>query len=147
MAVQDRFQFYYINCYDVPFHYCEKMTFLDILVDFSKFFLMTSYFFCIGWLDGWLEVPMEQVWPHKKSLIFGEKMVRFLEFFGEKNSSPVFSKPVRARAFKFSILLVGNIKPCNLYYYHFLLIPPPCNILAVPVLLWGFRLTVRHCSF
>ena len=88
---------------------------------------------------------MEQVWPHKKSLIFGEKMLRFLEFLGGKNSSPIFSKPVWARAFNLSILLVGNIKPCNLHYKHFLLRPPPCNILAVPVLLWGFRLAVRHC--
>ena len=45
-----------------------------------------------GWLDGWLEVPTEQVWPHKKPLIFGEKMLRLLEFFGGKNSSPIFSE-------------------------------------------------------
>ena len=52
----------------------------------------------------------------QKSVIYGEKMLRFLEFFWGKNSSPIFSKPVRARAFNFRILLVGNIKHYNLHY-------------------------------
>ena len=58
----------------------------------------------------------------QKTLFFGEKMLtRLLEFFWGKNSSPVFSKLVRARASNPFRLLVGTIKPCNLYYYHFLL--------------------------
>ena len=47
-----------------------------------------------GWLDGWLEQGTEQVLPHKKPQIFGEKMLRLLEFFGGRNSSPIFSKLV-----------------------------------------------------
>ena len=52
----------------------------------------------------------------QKPLIFGEKMLRLLEFFGGKNSSPIFSKLVRARNSNPFILFVGTIKPCNLYY-------------------------------
>ena len=43
-------------------------------------------------------------------------MLRLLEFFGGKNSSPLFSKLVRARDSNPFILLVGTIKPYNLYY-------------------------------
>ena len=52
----------------------------------------------------------------QKALIFEEKMLRLFEFFWEKNSSPIFSKLVRARAINPFILLVGTIKPYNLYY-------------------------------
>ena len=83
---------------------------------FFEIFASDLLLFCIGWLDGWLEVPTEQVWPHKKPQIFGEKMLRLLEFFGGKNSSPIFSKLVRARDSNPFILLVGTIKPYNLYY-------------------------------
>ena len=43
-------------------------------------------------------------------------MLRLLEFFGGKNSSPIFSKLVRARDSNPFILLVGTIKPYILYY-------------------------------
>ena len=59
-------------------------------------------------------------------------MLRLLEFFGGKNSSPIFSKLVRARDSNPFILLVGTIKPYNLYYYHFLLRPCLGKIFAVP---------------
>ena len=59
-------------------------------------------------------------------------MLRLLEFFGGKNSSPIFSKLVRARDSNPFILLVGAIKPYNLYYYHFLLRPFLGEIFAVP---------------
>jgi len=52
----------------------------------------------------------------QKTLIFGEKMLRLFEFFWEKNSSPIFSTLVRARASHPYILLVGTIKPYNFYY-------------------------------
>ena len=52
LAAEDNLQFYYINCYYVPFHYYEKMTNLDIWVEISKFLVMTSQFFCMG---GWWE--------------------------------------------------------------------------------------------
>ena len=45
LAAQDGFQFYYINCYNVQFHYCEKMTFFDIWIDFLKFLVMNFNFF------------------------------------------------------------------------------------------------------
>ena len=48
--------------------------------------------------------------------IFGERMHRLLEFFWGKNSSPIFSELVRARASHPYIVLVGTIKPCNFYY-------------------------------
>ena len=56
----------------------------------------------------------------QKTLIFGEKMLRLLEFFGGKNSSPIFSKLVRARDSNPFIHLVGTIKPYNLYYQHWI---------------------------
>ena len=46
-------------------------------------------------------------------------MLRLLEFFGGKNSSPIFSKLVIARDSNPFTLLVGTIKPYNLYYWHF----------------------------
>ena len=58
-------------------------------------------------------------------------MLRLLEFFGGKNSSPIFSKLVRARDSNPFILLVGTIKPYNLYYQHFLLRPFLGEIFAV----------------
>ena len=66
-------------------------------------------------MDGWRS-QRSRFDPTKKTLIFGEKKLRLLEVFLGKNSSPIFSKPVRVRAFKLSILLVDNIKPCNLHY-------------------------------
>ena len=52
----------------------------------------------------------------QKALIFEEKMLRLFEFFGGKNSSPIFSTLVRARASSPCTLLVGTIKPYNFYY-------------------------------
>jgi len=60
--------------------------------------------------------PNETGLTLQKSLIFGEKMLRLLEFFGGKNSSPIFSKLVRAGDSHPFTLLVGTIKPYNLYY-------------------------------
>ena len=59
-------------------------------------------------------------------------MLRLLEFLGGKNSSPIFSEMVRARASHPYILLVGTIKPCNFYYKHFLLKPFLSKIFAGP---------------
>ena len=59
-------------------------------------------------------------------------MLRLLKFFGGKNSSPIISKLVRARASNPFILLVGTIKACNLYYQHFLLRPFLSEIFPVP---------------
>ena len=54
----------------------------------------------------------------QKTHIFGEKMLRLSEFFGGKNSSPIFSKLVRARDSNPFILLVGTVKPYNLVPFH-----------------------------
>ena len=83
LAAQGNFQIYYINCYDVPFHYYEKMTNLDIWVEFSKFLVMTSQFFLHGWLEGLQGFHLERVWAHKniyflvrKCLDFGKKFLK-----------------------------------------------------------------------
>ena len=52
----------------------------------------------------------------QKTSNFWRKKLRLLEFFWEKNSSPIFSKLVRARAINPFILLVGTTKPCNFYH-------------------------------
>ena len=52
----------------------------------------------------------------QKTSNFGKKMLRLLEIFWGKNSSPIFSELVRARASHPYILLVGTIKPYNFYY-------------------------------
>ena len=52
----------------------------------------------------------------QKALIFEEKMLRLFEVFLGKNSSPIFSTLVRARASSPCTLLVGTIKPYNFYY-------------------------------
>ena len=65
-------------------------------------------------MDGWRS--QRNRFDPTKNLIFGEKMLRLLEFFGGKNSSLIFSKLVRARDSKFFILLEGTMKPYNLYY-------------------------------
>ena len=59
-------------------------------------------------------------------------MLRLLEIFLVKNSSPFFSKLVRVRGPNHYILLIGTIKPCNLYYQNFLLRPFLGEIFAVP---------------
>ena len=52
----------------------------------------------------------------QKPLFLAEKMLRLLEIFLRKNSSPIFSELVRARASHPYILLIGAIKPYNFYY-------------------------------
>ena len=59
-------------------------------------------------------------------------MLRLLEIFWGKNSSPIFSELVRARASHPYILLVGTIKPYNFYYQHFLLRPFLSKIFTGP---------------
>ena len=68
----------------------------------------------------------------QKTSNFWRKKLRLLEFFWEKNSSPIFSKLVRARAINPFILLVGTIKPCNFYSQHFLFRPFLSKIFAGP---------------
>ena len=55
------------------------------------------------------------VTPQKTSF-FIEKMLRLLEIFMVKNSSPFYSKLVRVRGPKHYILLIGTIKPYNICY-------------------------------
>ena len=59
-------------------------------------------------------------------------MVRPFEFFGEKNSSPIFSTLVRARTSSLCRLLIVIIEPYNFYYKHFLLRPFLSEIFAGP---------------
>ena len=68
----------------------------------------------------------------KKSLFLAEKMLRLLEIFLRKNSSPFFSKLVRVRDSNVYILLVVTTKPCNFYSWHFLLRPLLSEIFAGP---------------
>ena len=71
-------------------------------------------------MDGWRSKrPLCD--PSKKPLFFIEKMLRLLEIFMVKNSSPFFSKLVRVRGPNHYILLIGTIKPYNICYWHFLL--------------------------
>ena len=80
-------------------------------------------------MDGWRSKrPLCD--PSKKPLFFIEKMLRLLEIFLVKNSSPFFSKLVRVRGPNHYILLIGTIKPCNICYWHFLLRSFLCEILA-----------------
>ena len=73
-----------------------------------------------GYMDGWRSKrPLCD--PSKKPLFFIEKMLRLLEIFLVKNSSPFFSKLVRVRGPNHYILLIGTIKPYNICYWHFLL--------------------------
>ena len=58
-----------------------------------------------GWRSKW---PLCD--PSKKPLFFIEKMLRLLEIFMVKNSSPFFSKLVRVRGPNHYILLIGTIK-------------------------------------
>ena len=69
-------------------------------------------------MDGWRS---KRPWcdPSKKPLFFIEKMLRLLEIFMVKNSSPFFSKLVRVRGPNHYILLIGTIKPYNICYVHF----------------------------
>ena len=73
-----------------------------------------------GYMDGWRS---KRPWcdPSKNPLFFIEKMLRLLEIFLVKNSSPFFSKLVRVRGPNHFILLIGTIKPYNICYWHFLL--------------------------
>ena len=68
----------------------------------------------------------------QKTLIPAEKMLRLLEIFLRKNSSPFISKLVRVRDSNVYILLVVTIKPYNFYSCHFLLRPLLSDIFAGP---------------
>ena len=68
----------------------------------------------------------------QKTSNFWRKNAQTLEFFCGKNSSPIYSEVVRARASHPYILLVGTIKSCNFYYQHFLLRPFLSEIFAGP---------------
>ena len=69
-------------------------------------------------MDGWRSKrPLCN--PSKNPLFFIEKMLRVLEIFLVKNSSPFFSKLVRVRGPNHYILLIGTIKPYNICYVHF----------------------------
>ena len=71
-----------------------------------------------GYMDGWRSKrPLCD--PSKKTLFFIEKMLRLLEIFFIKNSSPFFSKLVRVRGPNHYILLIVSIKPYNICYVHF----------------------------
>ena len=72
-------------------------------------------------------------------------MLRLLKKNSEKNSRPFFSNMVRVRAFNLFRPLIGTIKPYNFYCKHFWLRSFHSNISGVPLLLWEFTLTVRHC--
>ena len=90
------------------------MTFLDISVQNSVFLLTTPPKNFMGrWMVGGPDGP--GLTPQKTSN-FWRKKLRLLEFFGGKNSSPILSKLVRARASNPDILLVGTIKPYDFYY-------------------------------
>ena len=71
-------------------------------------------------MDGWRSKrPLCD--PSKNPLFFIEKMLRLLEIFLVKNSSPFFSILVRVKGPNHYILLIGTIKPYNICYWHFLL--------------------------
>ena len=75
---------------------------------------------------------MAQVLPPKKTQFCEEKMLRLLEIFFLKNSSPFFLKPWRVRASNLIILLIGAIKHYNFFYCHFLLRPFLSEMFAGP---------------
>ena len=84
-----------------------------------------------GYMDGWRSKrPLCD--PSKNPLFFIEKMLRLLEIFLVKNSSPFFSKLVRVRASNLDTLLIGMIKPYHFYYWHFLLRSLVSEIFAGP---------------
>ena len=97
------------------------MTFLTSWLNIQFFQKITlKYFLMGGYMDGWRSKrPLCD--PSKKPLFFIEKMLRLLEIFLVKNSSPFFSKLVRVRSPNHYILLIGTIKPYNICYWHFLI--------------------------
>ena len=68
----------------------------------------------------------------KKPQFFKEKMLRLLDIFFLKNSSPFFLKPWRVRTSNLNILLIGAIKHYNFFYCHFLLRPFLSEMFAGP---------------
>ena len=125
------------------FHFItvKKKTFFDIWIDFLKFLLINSQFlFCMGGFH------LERVWLHENFYFLVRKCLDFREENLKNNSSPFFSNMVRARAFNLSRPLIDTIKPYNFYCEHFWLRSFHSYISSVPLLLWEFRLTVRHCS-
>ena len=114
---------------------------------FSEIFGNELPIFLHGWLEGLQGFHLERVWLHKNFYFLVKKC---LDFWGKnlkKNSSPFFSNMVRARAFNLFRPLIDTIKPYNFYCKHFWLRSFHSNISGVPLLLWEFTLTVRHCSW
>ena len=68
----------------------------------------------------------------QKTQFFEEKMLRLLEIFFLKNSSPFFLKPWRVGTSNINILLIGAIKNYNFFYCHFLLRPFLSEMFAGP---------------
>ena len=68
----------------------------------------------------------------QKPQFFEEKMLRLLEIFFLKNSSPFFLKPWKVGASNINILLIGAIKNYNFFYCHFLIRPFLSKIFAGP---------------
>ena len=123
-----------------------KLTFFDIWIDFLKFLVMNSQFFLHGWLEGLQGFHLERVWLHENFYFLVRKCLDFRGKNLKNNSSPFFSNMVRARAFNLYRPLIDTIKPYNFYCKHFWLRSFHSNISSVPLLLWEFRLTVRHCT-
>ena len=101
--------------------------------------------FLHGWLEGLQGFHLERVWLHENFYFLVRKCLDFREENLKNNSSPFFSNMVRARAFNLSRPLIDTIKPYNFYCEHFWLRSFHSYISSVPLLLWEFRLTVRHC--
>ena len=102
--------------------------------------------FLHGWLEGLQGFHLERVWLHENFYFLVRKCLDFREENLKNNSSPFFSNMVRARAFNLSRPLIDTIKPYNFYCEHFWLRSFHSYISSVPLLLWEFRLTVRHCT-
>ena len=106
------------------------MTFLTCWLNIQFFLLIPpKYFLMDHQLDDRAFQQLRFYPP--KTQFFKEKMLRLLEYFWGKNSSPIFSRLVRARASSLCILLVGTIKP-YFYYQHFLLRPFLSEIFGGP---------------
>ena len=101
--------------------------------------------FLHGWLEGLQGFHLERVWLHENFYFLVRKCLDFREENLKNNSSPFFSNMVRARAFNLSRPLIDTIKLYNFYCEHFWLRSFHSYISSVPLLLWEFRLTVRHC--
>ena len=85
------FAFYYIDYFFIEEEIWLFWTFHFIIQ--SVFFTTTPHFFHRWLVDGWLLVPTVQVWPHKKALISGEKMLRLLKVFWKTSKTKFYKLP------------------------------------------------------